>query len=150
MTEETLETAGEMYIYLIYCPSDSRTVSWSQFYRDLLTDHQPTTILLTLARVLSKVKKTFRQEYNVANSMFLKFSSLFKLRKEIKVEAKLLCININVNWQELCVVAKTKFFHLFILHRSCRLQKQRHLDGYKKIFWPFQDWFSTATLLQNF
>ena len=97
MTEETLETAGEMYIYLIYCPSDSRTVSWSQFYRDLLTDHQPTTILLTLARVLSKVEKTFRQEYNVANSMFLKFSSLFKLRKEIKVEAKLLCININVN-----------------------------------------------------
>ena len=49
LTNEELQTAGEMFIYLTMCPY---TKPWIVFYKDLFLAQSPDQIILTLNRVM--------------------------------------------------------------------------------------------------
>ena len=58
ITEDILNTAGEMFIYLNHC-RDGGNAKWIQFYKDLFKIHEPDVILLTLNRLM-KLETTQR------------------------------------------------------------------------------------------
>ena len=78
LTEETLSAAAELYIYLIYCPTD-KMKEWQDFYRDLLT-RPLKTIILTLSSIMSKKRMMSNSEFNLASKIFTKISSAFDLK----------------------------------------------------------------------
>ena len=78
VTEETLRAAAELYIYLIYCPTDKRK-QWLEFYINLL--RRPLkTIILTLSSIMSKKRMMSNFEFNLASKIFTKISSVFDLK----------------------------------------------------------------------
>ena len=78
VTEETVGTAGELYVYLIYCPT-GKMREWQEFYADLL--RRPVkTILLTLSSIMSKKRIISTFEFNLASMIFNKISSAFDLK----------------------------------------------------------------------
>ena len=62
MTTEILENAGNMFVYLNYCPGNLK--SWLVFYKDLFQNESPAQILLTLNRITQRAgspqNKSFR------------------------------------------------------------------------------------------
>ena len=78
VSEETLEAAAELYVYLIYCPTDKRK-EWRGFYTNLLRKPLK-TIILTLSSIMSQKKMMSNFEFNIASKIFTKISSLFDLK----------------------------------------------------------------------
>ena len=63
VTNETINAAAEMFIYLTYCRKDSQA-AWAQLYRNLFQNHNPDMILITLNRLM----KT--SQHDVAKELF--------------------------------------------------------------------------------
>ena len=78
VSEETLKAAAELYVYLIYCPTDKRK-EWRDFYTNLLRKPLK-TIILTLSSIMSQKKMMSNFEFNIASKIFTKISSLFDLK----------------------------------------------------------------------
>ena len=78
LTEETLRTAAELYVYLIYCPTDKRK-DWRDFYTNLLRKTLK-TIILSLSSIMSQKKIMSNFEFNIASKIFTKISSLFNFK----------------------------------------------------------------------
>ena len=78
VTEETVGTAGELYVYLIYCPT-GKMREWQEFYADLL--RRPVkTILMTLSGIMSKKRISSTFEFNLASKIYDKISSVYDLK----------------------------------------------------------------------
>ena len=78
VSEETLKAAAELYVYLIYCPTDKRK-EWRDFYTNLLRKPLK-TIILTLSSIMSQKKMMSNFEFNIASKIFTEISSLFDLK----------------------------------------------------------------------
>ena len=59
VSEDTLEVAAEMYIYLIYCSSDNdfQLVRWNLFYIDLIENNSLKSIINTLLGIIDNAKE---------------------------------------------------------------------------------------------
>ena len=74
--EQDLEIAAEMILYLSSCPKKSLLI----FYMDLLQNHSPAQIVLTLNRIINggaenELKKTAQKLFNrLANTFSMKFN----------------------------------------------------------------------------
>ena len=57
-----------MFTFLVMCPTmlSKRQVGWETFYRDLVQNHTARTIMMTMARLVSTVKETEKEEFNLA------------------------------------------------------------------------------------
>ena len=81
MEEKDLREAGEMYIYLIYCPTDDTRLShWLTFYKDLFHNSSLATIALTVSRLVTTVPEEREKELQLARLMFDKVSTVLGLR----------------------------------------------------------------------
>ena len=90
MTEKHLKTSAEMFIYLHICPGDfSRTYSkeakeqwfksWFVFYNDLLENHPPDRIMLTLNRLMKNTDNTGKKRNR---KIFQKLATLLEFKYE--------------------------------------------------------------------
>ena len=52
LTNEELQTAAEMFLYLIICPNTAWLKSWSSFYKDLFLTQPADKMILTLNRIM--------------------------------------------------------------------------------------------------
>ena len=79
ITEESLRTAADMYLYLITCPAMFE--SWLMFYSELFLKASPDQIVLTLNRILKlgnlQKYKTFK---TVGGHLFKRVTQLFSLQ----------------------------------------------------------------------
>ena len=79
LTDSTLKTAAEMFLYLNSCPDDLR--SWFVFYEDLLQKKPLEVILLQLNRILkggySHKNKKFK---TIAKKIFERVTTLFSFK----------------------------------------------------------------------
>ena len=73
ITQEILETAAEMYIYLNHCPNGGNPV-WVNFYKDLFQQYEPKQILITLNRL----RKT--SQFKIANELINHLESIWNLK----------------------------------------------------------------------
>ena len=81
ITSEYLQTAAEMFIYLIICPrGDTDTenwyASWFKFNNDLLETESLRTIILTLNRLM---KTTRNPQREIGQKLFDKITNLLSL-----------------------------------------------------------------------
>ena len=51
VTNETINAAAEMFIYLTFCRNGGNA-AWAQLYKNLFQDHNPDVILITLNRLM--------------------------------------------------------------------------------------------------
>ena len=72
ITEETLNTAAKMFIYLNTCSEDLKL--WVSFFKDLFQNKPPDQIVLTLNRIL-KYPNT-----PISKKMFQRITTLFSLQ----------------------------------------------------------------------
>ena len=85
MTEEKLEIAAEMFIYLIICPNpdddlkEDWLASWSEFYIDLLKHKSPEQIIFTLKKVM---KNPIQKEKEWASKLLRRAVALIPLYYE--------------------------------------------------------------------
>ena len=56
ISDDILNTAGEMFIYLNHCPHGGNPL-WIQFYKDLFLTYEPNVILMTLNRLMKTSQK---------------------------------------------------------------------------------------------
>ena len=58
ISDDTLEKAAEMYVYLLYCSSDNgfKLVRWNLFYIDLIENYSPKSIINTLLGIINTAK----------------------------------------------------------------------------------------------
>ena len=86
ISDEYLNIAAEIYIYLIYCPNpDYRSPgknSWVELYRNLFSNNNQQTIILTMSRVISEVEIQKAFEYNLARQLFEKVWTVFQLKSK--------------------------------------------------------------------
>ena len=61
MTTEILENAGNMFVYLNYCPGNLK--SWLVFYKDLFGNQPANVIVLTLNRMLKADNSSKNEEF---------------------------------------------------------------------------------------
>ena len=71
--ENTLESAGEMFIYLLTCPKPK--LGWIQFYENLMENFPPNIIVLELNRLLHSKKNSHSIEKKV----------LYLVRKKLNI-----------------------------------------------------------------
>ena len=84
MTQETLQKAAEMFIFLASCSETVR--SWFYFYEDLFTQQSPAQIIVTLNRVLKGQTTPENMDMkSIARKLFRKIDSVISLKyTEIK------------------------------------------------------------------
>ena len=83
VTIENLKIAGEMFIYQNFCVISS--LHWLIFYKDLVLNQTPDTIILTLNRVLKAVKS--KSDYIIARNLLTKIETIFAVEEISKVES---------------------------------------------------------------
>ena len=78
VSNETLEIAGEMFIYLNLCPKFMWR--WINLYVDLLQNSPPDIIVQTLNRILYQAKKNNdKSVFNITKSLFIKITKNLSL-----------------------------------------------------------------------
>ena len=78
VSNETLEIAGEMFIYLNLCPKFMWR--WINLYVDLLQNSPPDIIVQTLNRILYQAKKNNdKSVFNITKSLFIKITKKLSL-----------------------------------------------------------------------
>ena len=84
VTDSTLKTAAEMFLYLNSCPDDLR--SWFLFYEDLLSKKSLEVILLQLNRILKGgYSQNNKKLKTIAKKVFERVTILFSSKyKEIQ------------------------------------------------------------------
>ena len=84
MTEETLQEAAEMFIFLTSCSESVR--SWFYFYEDLFTERTQEQIIVTLNRVLKgQTTPENKDMKTIAIKLFRKVNNILSLKfTEIK------------------------------------------------------------------
>ena len=80
ITDEALEMAGEMFIYLNQCPG--YLYGWQLFYSDLLNGSPPDVIILTLNRILKSAKNSEDVIANLAKMILGRITDLLQLKYE--------------------------------------------------------------------
>ena len=81
LTNDELQTAGELFIYLNSCP-DTLLKSWSSFYTDLFLTQSAQNIILTLNRMMKITKSQDKNGKLRAEKLLLKVTSLLALKFE--------------------------------------------------------------------
>ena len=76
VTSEILSTAGEMFIYLNFCPE---LLTWREFLDDLLENHTPHMILMTLNKI-TKVGIKKEISTKIATPLLRKLTEMFDLQ----------------------------------------------------------------------
>ena len=82
ISDETLELATKIYIYLGNCPKNHwyNWDIWSNFYTNILNkDFSIRNFLLTLSRILTSSREKGRMEYELSRRLFGKLSNIFDL-----------------------------------------------------------------------
>ena len=79
MTNEELQSAAEMFIYLIMCPE--AIVPWFTYYKDLFLTKSVDQIILSLNRIM-KTKSTQNMDAKVAENLLKRISNLMSLQFE--------------------------------------------------------------------
>ena len=81
ISDETMELATKIYIYLGNCPKQYWYYwnIWINLYTDILRNHNIRTFLLTLSRILRSSKEKGRKEFEMATRLFRKLSDIFHL-----------------------------------------------------------------------
>ena len=69
LTNEELQTAGEMFLYLNMCPDTMKP--WLVFYKDLFQSHSPDQIILTLNRLMKGTKTQTKEFFENMAHIFL-------------------------------------------------------------------------------
>ena len=84
VTDSTLKTAADMFLYLNSCPDDLR--SWFLFYEDLLSKKSLEVILLQLNRILKGgYSQNNKKLKTIAKKVFERVTTLFSSKyKEIQ------------------------------------------------------------------
>ena len=84
VTDSTLKTAAQMFLYLNSCPDDLR--SWFLFYEDLLSKKSLEVILLQLNRILKGgYSQNNKKLKTIAKKVFERVTTLFSSKyKEIQ------------------------------------------------------------------
>ena len=84
VTDSTLKTAADMFLYLNSCPDDLR--SWFLFYEDLLSKKSLEVILLQLNRILKGgYSQNNKKLKTIAKKVFERITTLFSSKyKEIQ------------------------------------------------------------------
>ena len=77
ISDETLELAARIYIYLGNCPVKHwhNWDVWRKFYVDILTNTNIKHFLLTLSRILTVSKEKGKMEFEMSKRLFLKLSA---------------------------------------------------------------------------
>ena len=78
VSKTTLETASEMFFYLILCPEPIVKSSWLLFYDELFRFQSLKAILLTLNRLLKTLKKDSQKKMN--EKLIMKIKEKFQLQ----------------------------------------------------------------------
>ena len=79
ISNETIEAAGEMFIYLYLCPKFNWR--WTNFYVDLFQNSTPDVIVQTLNRIMytaGRIKED-KSNFNLTKKVFLKVLDSFNL-----------------------------------------------------------------------
>ena len=78
ISNETIEAAGEMFIYLNLCPK--YMWRWTNFYVDMLLNSPPDVLVQTLNRIMytGKIKED-KSIFNLTKKVFLKVLDSFNL-----------------------------------------------------------------------
>ena len=93
ISEDNLETAAEMYIYLLYCSSDNdfKMVRWNLFFIDLIENYSLKSIINTLFGIINMARHDIESfEYVLAMKVlenikpFLSLALLTESFKNIK------------------------------------------------------------------
>ena len=82
ISEDVLEMAAEMYIYLLYCSSDNdfKLVRWNLFYIDLIENYSPKSIINTLVGIINIAKHDVGSvEYVLAMTVLENIKPFFSL-----------------------------------------------------------------------
>ena len=81
ISDETLELATKIYIYLGNCPQKHwyNWDTWRNFYTDILRDFSIRNFLLTLSRILTTSREKGGMEYELSKRLFGKLSNIFDL-----------------------------------------------------------------------
>ena len=84
LTDEALQTAAEIFIYLSTCPKHDMKwfLSWSSFYTDLFLTQSAQNIILTLNRMMKITKSQDKNGKLRAEKLLLKVTSLLALKFE--------------------------------------------------------------------
>ena len=81
MTDAIMERAANMFMYLIYCPDDTK--AWIFFYTDLFKNQPVDRIVLTLNRILksktSQKKDTFKV---IARKLYTKITTILSFKSK--------------------------------------------------------------------
>ena len=83
VTKENLKIAGDMFIYQNFCVLSS--LHWLIFYKDLVLNQSPETIILTLNRLLKAVKS--KSDYEIARNLLTKIETIFAVEEIVKAES---------------------------------------------------------------
>ena len=79
ISNETIEAAGDMFIYLYLCPKFNWR--WTNFYVDLFQNSTPDVIVQTLNRIMytaGRIKEN-KSNFNLTKKVFLKVLDSFNL-----------------------------------------------------------------------
>ena len=76
VTQETLETAGKMFTYLSFCPSNTH-----KFYKDLFTEESPRNIILA---TISMLKTTRNANRISSGQIFLNIAEKLKINNHYR------------------------------------------------------------------
>ena len=82
MDKSTLKMAAEMFIFLNFCPNQLFQSPWVQFYRDLIKDNQPKSIILALNRLLKTIPIENESLFRIPHAILRKLMTLLDLQYE--------------------------------------------------------------------
>ncbi len=82
MDKSTLKIAAEMFIFLNFCPHQLFQSPWVKFYRDLIKDHPPKVIILTLNRLLKTIPAENKSFFRIPHALLRKLLTLLDLQYE--------------------------------------------------------------------
>ena len=82
LTNEELQTAAEMFIYLNSCPT-KWSKSWSSFYKDLFLTQPTNQIILTLNRMMKTEASQDKDGKILAEKLLRKSAKLLSLKYEM-------------------------------------------------------------------
>ena len=81
MTDVILKRAGNMFMYLIFCPEDTK--AWIFFYTDLFKYQPADKIVLTLHRILkSKTSKKMDKFQLIARKLYTKITTILSFKSK--------------------------------------------------------------------
>ena len=84
ITDNDLQTASEIYLSLIFCPTwTDRRKQLIELYTDLFSNHKARSIMLSVSKILTvDVEEKDVFEYNLAKTMFNQVWSVFALESK--------------------------------------------------------------------